>query len=568
MKKWYEVKKIDRVKGYFERLIRYRWAKLLAVILALLMICGTVYQHFFESKDVEKTVGAYKIEENPQNKCFLSIKNIRTLNPLVSIDEDTRYLTPLIYSGLFSLDEHLTPVEDLVESYSFSKNKLTVKLKNVKWHDERNLTGEDVEFSYDVIKSVGDAGMYRKTADKIDKVVGSGDKVEIHFADAKDISLSYLTFPIVPKHKYSSVKEFKNDVDNFIPVGSGMYKVGKADLVNGFTLSPNENYYGERARSIIDVKVANITKDNMNLVESGNISLLLSKLPERKALIKKKAVKIQNFPSNQMEILHMNTKKPFTSDENVRKALISAVDIQSIIDESYYGSAVKNDGLFLNNYMGAKRTSSYKFSKEDAVDYLKKAGYTDKNSDGRAEDEKGKSISLTMIVSERDESRAKAADEIAKSIGDIGVDISLQKLSDEEVKQRLVSGEYNIYLGGMSIDESMDIRSLVKKGAVNNFTGYANDDVDRGLDRIYSGLRPSESKDAILKIEKKIEEDAVYYCICYRTYGIVKAPAFAGSLSPNFVNPYGGSGTWYSKFEKRVIENVEVETPKSQTSEE
>ena len=106
------------------------------------------------------------------------------------------------------------------------------------------------------------------------------------------------------------------------------------------------------------------------------------------------------------------------------------------------------------------------------------------------------------------------------------------------------------------MDGSMDMSSILKSDGENNFTGYSNRKVDGLLDELMSGKTVDESRKILDELKKNIHEDLPYYCICYPTYGIVKAPVFNGELKSNFTNPYNGAETWYSNYEKRV------ETPK------
>jgi len=97
--------------------------------------------------------------ENEKNtvrsdEVFIPIEKIRTLNPIVTKDEDAYYVGKLIYEGLFGFDQNLTLTNVLAEGYSYDEgdNSVTIDLKHgIRWQDGKELTADDVKFTMDVI---------------------------------------------------------------------------------------------------------------------------------------------------------------------------------------------------------------------------------------------------------------------------------------------------------------------------------------------------------------------------------------------------------------------------------
>lgn len=89
-------------------------------------------------------------------------EKVRTLNPVVSKDEDTYYLSRLLYEGLFSLDESLAAEPLLVESYFYSDDgmTLTMKLKDgIVWQDGTKLSANDVKLSIEAYQTAAASGL-------------------------------------------------------------------------------------------------------------------------------------------------------------------------------------------------------------------------------------------------------------------------------------------------------------------------------------------------------------------------------------------------------------------------
>lgn len=547
------------LKGGLSRISRRQGVTYLIVALGVMMILGIAFRGYLKNDDVEDVIGQYKITKNPQNKAALGISPVKTFNPLVSKDEDTYYLSKIIYSSLFTFDENMTPKEDLVESYRFSGRTVKITVKNAQWEDGRSVSADDVAFTLKAIKSIGDNGPYGSVAKKIKRIsYGSGgDRTfTVHFNSGYDMSLAYLHFPILPKHKYSGVDALKRDTENFVPWSSGLYHCSTYDELKGMKLTVNDKYYGVKAKSNIDVKIVKNGGSKDNLVASGNISALVDKSPERAGNIHKRGIKIHNFRSNNVEFIGFNTKDAAVKSVEMRKAIAYCTDIESIIEENYYNSAKGSRSIYPHDYMNSPNQLEYSFSKDRANDVLKKAGYSDKNSSGSIEDKDGNKVTLKILVEKDKERRIKTAERISKALKEIGINSEIVSVKRDVFLSKLRARDYSIYIGGLSLDGAMDMSSILKSDGENNFTGYSNRKVDGLLDELMSGKTVDESRKVLDELKKNIHEDLPYYCICYPTYGIVKAPVFNGELKSNFMNPYNGAETWYSNYEKRV------ETPK------
>src|SRR5665647_1279934 len=135
--------------------------KLISIIMVSLLALSvggcSKTKDFFDYQKEPETI--YKTA----NKAYLSMGRVKTLNPVISKDKDVYYIDKLIYNSLFKLDENLLPQNDLAESYTYDKNKITIKIKNeLKWSNGESLTANDVKFSIDAYKKASyiKAGLY------------------------------------------------------------------------------------------------------------------------------------------------------------------------------------------------------------------------------------------------------------------------------------------------------------------------------------------------------------------------------------------------------------------------
>jgi ABC-type transport system substrate-binding protein len=73
-------------------------------------------------------------------------------------------------------------------------------------------------------------------------------------------------------------------------------------------------------------------------------------------------------------------------------------------------------------------------------------------------------LSLSLIVNVENQYRVAAAYQIADSLEEFGFKINLQILSFDEYSRRISAGEYDMYLGEVKLDGSMDISQFFTSG--------------------------------------------------------------------------------------------------------
>lgn len=558
-----KIKLADSIKGLRKDTIK----KAVIVTALIIFACIWIFYECSRSDDVNDVLSDVKIVDNKVNQVELYMYTVETLNPLIATDENMVYVNKLIYSSLFDFDENLTPEGDLADSYSFDGDTVKIKLKKASFSDGNQVDAEDIEFTVEAIKAVGKTSPYYNKASKISYVDGSGTDVNIHFEDENDISLSYLSFPIVASHKYNSASEFARTTEDYSPLGSGMYVCSSYDHGKEMILDINEKYYGTKPESSVRVNVVKKDSSLSKLVETSNITVLYDKSLMRKTSVTKKDIKIQDITGNQVEFVGFNTKNEFLSNANIRKAISYGIDTDNILEECYYGSAVASDSLYYPGYLGTEKEEGYSFYVEKAAEILKEEGLKDRNDDGIIDNEAGVKFQVRILVDKSHTERAEAADKIAESLSNLGIETTVESKSSSEYITALKSGNFDIYIGGMSIDESMDFRNLLKTGGENNYIGCDDVELDAKLDELMSGKTPDEAAVILDEIKKILKEDNFYYCIGYQTCGILESPVFQGEVKATFSNPYRGIETWYCVYEKREATDSSVEIVPSDNGE-
>lgn len=481
------------------------------------------------------------------NTISIPMEKIRTLNPILSVDEDTYYLDGLIYRGLFVLNGRLEAQGALADSYSYDdKGNLLIQLaQGVKWHDGEEFTANDVKFSVDAYKSAPSnrRGVYFDAISMIRSVkVLDSYNIQIQFADANNAAVENLTFPILPSHIYKRPSDAAKVEEGFKPLGTGPYQVSDIEEGKQIVLTGNPHYKGAVPENILRLTYIPKKMDALNLFSINEINMTYLKNIDRDTLIENKEVEIVSFPANEAEVVGFNFNHGALQDPNVRKAIAHAIDNKIILETCYFNSGIMNNNIYYPGYMGLDSSvDPYDYNPAEAAKLLKASGY--------------EGLSLNLIFNGENHSRNLAAQVMKSGMEKVGIAVNLVSLTEGDYVSRLAKGDFDLYIGGFRFNENYDLRPLLHTKGDLNHIRYSNPRMDDLLVKMQQGISRQEKKDTFETLHRLYLKEIPYYCLLYRTYGLAVSEGLEGQINPYFHNIYNGCETWMVTYEKAGAEN-------------
>ncbi len=519
------------------------YTALMLVVFAVMIGYLKGGNQLFETEEVEEYNTVYEVT--------LPMYNVHSLNPAASTDSDTYQLASLIYDGLFSLDDTMSPQQNLAASYTFDQEagSITIQLVSTTFHDGKALTGEDVVFSIQAYKLAGDGCNYSHLVEAISKAEASGNTVTIWFNDSSNMSLAQLTFPILPAHQFSSLSEAISTDEDFVPIGTGPYQVDSWSATSTLVLVPNEDYHGTVAQNTLTFDTESIRGDLYQLLQAGGISIFFSEDADRATYITKSNITLTDFIANKMEYLCFNCEDDALSDPLVRQAICTAVDCVSINESQYYSSGVLNGNLYFPGYLGLSvEEDLYSYDLQEAAALLVEAGYIDTDDNGYIINRKGETLDVTIVVRSKDEEHSGTASLVEEALTNLGIDVTVVTYdTNAAYYAALRGGYYGLYFGTYTFDEQMDLRVLLGDTSTN-YSRYENETLSNLLDEMQSGLTVSEMKTTCAKIQDILQAEVPYYCILFRTYGAIQSSTFEGTLTPTWHSYYYNCYDWHNNY--------------------
>lgn len=276
------------------------------------------------------------------------------VNPVIALSDADKDLTSLVYSGLMRKTPEGKFIPDLAESFTMSPDgasyTFTIK-KDAKFHNNQNVTADDVIFTIEKIKDPLIKSPRRLGWDGVN--VSKKDDYTVVFTLAQPY-ISFLdntTIGILPSSLWKNVNsnEFNLSVLNIKAIGSGPYKI-KSVQKNSDGISEkyelkrfNDFSLGKPLIKYLNIVSFANEKDLIKALLSGSINQAGGISSENINDIKKGNYKINTatLPRIFGIFFNGNNNKIF-NDQAVIKAFNKAVDRQDIINQvlGSYGSVV------------------------------------------------------------------------------------------------------------------------------------------------------------------------------------------------------------------------------------
>lgn len=478
-------------------------SKAFAIILCLTIFfsgCGGKVETSEEKQTTEELNQATEnaAVEVKDGKISLPFNETDGFNPFFAKSNENIYLSRLLFESLFSLDSENKVSKDLAQSITINGTRATVTIRtDADCRGSNPINAYDVEYSFNMAKasfywSGALAGVVSATAQ-------GNNVIDFNLEFADSLVAAKLIFPVV--------KSGTADTQGAIPTGSGDYYYSYGVLRSVAD--------GEKVISLNSIDTNDSAEDGFKI---GKTDVYFDDLADCEyESITGNTVDVQ---LNNMVYLGLNSARGALT-KHIRSAIAARIDSEEIALSSYQGhaTAVKlplNPESATIKEIEAIKTKGDKDLADSIID---RCGYT--RYSGKAKTNGAYLLTFTLIVNSDNRYRLAAAYNIADSLNECGFLINVQALSFEDYNQRIASGNYDMYLGEVKLDGSMDISRFFGDGAL----GMGIDKTEKVVTDYYK-YRAGE-----ITAQQYYQVFAEYYPfvpVCFRKGSVV----YSGDITP------------------------------------
>lgn len=435
-------------------------------------------------------------------KISLPFNKTDGLNPYFAKSYENLYLCNLLYEPLFSVDSTYKANSVLAETIIVNGTTATVTIRtDAECRGSNPINAYDVVYSFNMAKaSFAWSGMLSGVNSA---TAMSNNTIQFGLSFNDQYITNKLTFPVV--------KSGTADSAIAVPTGSGDYYYIENILKNvkntekTVTLCEiDTNKSSENAFKIgkTDVYFNDLASCNFASVIGADYSVQL----------------------NNMVYLGLNSARGALTKQ-VRSAIAAQINAEEIAISSYQGHATPIK-LPVNPESAIAKEITQINTKSDknlAINILDRCGFI--NYSGKAKTNGAYLLSFTLIVNNDNRYRVAAAYNIADSLRECGFLITVLPLSFADYNQRIASGNFDMYLGEIKLDSSMDISQFFGSGVQS----MGVDKTERVVTQYYK-FRAGE-----ITAQQYFEIFSEYYPfvpVCFRKGYAV----FSGDINPQINN--------------------------------
>ena len=452
-----------------------------------------------------------------------SIGDASNLIPLLASDSTSHEIAGLIFNGLIKYDKDVNVVGDLAESWDVSRDGLVITFhlrKNVRWHDGKPFTAEDVLYTY------------RVTVDPKTPTAYAGDFLKVKKAEAVDDHTFRVTYDkpfapglmswsvgILPKHLLAG-KEITTSPLGRHPIGTGPYKFKEWVTGQKIVLVSNPDYF--EGRPYIDGAILRIIPDTatmfLELRANGIDRMGLTPLQytrQTESNVFKKNYNKFRYLSFAYTYMGYNLKNPLFADKQVRQAIAHAVNREEIIEGVLLGLGKPSTGPYKpGTWAYNPKVRIYAYDPTKAKALLAEAGWKDGDGDGIL-DKEGKPFEFEIITNQGNEIRAKCAEIIQRRLAEIGIRVKIRVVEWAAfVNDFINKRKFDATILGWTIPLEPDLYDVWHSSKTGpqelNFVSYKNAEVDALIVKARETFDRAVRKRSYDRIQEILAEEQPY----------------------------------------------------------
>lgn len=448
--------------------------------------------------------------------------DIATLNPVMATSRYDRLVVELLFTPLVNLDQNLQAIPGLAESWEISDDGLTFTFKlnpKATFSDGHPVRASDVVFTLGkVLDPQFDAVQIASGFAEVDMAhTRALDdhtlEVKLRTASAAQL-IRFNDLNILPEHVYGK-GDFKNDYIS-TAVGSGPYRLVRRLPGKEVVVEKRADYWGKKPYlQTVIFKVINDHTTAWNALRRGDIdeTMMISDTwvhehsrPEMQAKID-----FRRFYSLNSNYIAWNNRNPLFTDKRVRRALAMCINLDSVVNDLYHGTARAMSGPFPpDNWAYNPTVPVVPFDPVTAKRTFASLGWLDTNGDGVL-DKNGKPFKFDLVVFAGSATTLAFAQLFQAELKKIGVDMNVLILDASMAIQRILKGNFEAAYLGVDFDPDPDTTQMLHSSQVpphgQNFVFYSNPAADRLMEAERREFDFSKRRDLFHQLHAILADD-------------------------------------------------------------
>lgn len=517
---------------------------LLPLIIVGVLIGGlSTIKDILANREVNEEVINEVVAEVYIDELNLPLIEVDTLNPLLTHNKQVADILKLIYEPLFDFNEE-NKIEPILASNWSEKDDLTwlVKVnKNANWHGGKPFIVEDVIFTYNAIQKTENS-VYKENIKNIISIEKlDEDTIQINLS-SKDKLLPYkLTFPIIPKYYFDL--SLNNEEKNSKPIGTGPYKYDSKISENLEVLVFNDKWWRNEPNKLNKIYLYKYPTygEAIKAFKSAEIDVIPTSMASWQKKFGIIGIHSYMYENSEFETLIVNTKNKILNESSVRRAILSAINTERIIEEVYNGNGMLSSYPIQSNSYLNYCDSNKNYNIEKARKLLTNAEwYNESGVWKKVIENKTYTLEFDLLVDSQNEEKLSIAELIATDLKELDIKVNLVKVKTEEYKKRIMNDKFELALTSINLDMDTDILELLETASEKNYSNYENIYIDNNISKI----NMDNLELTFEELYNIYKNELPYISLYYKCNNLLTNKSVKGNIKPTSWNVYHNITGW------------------------
>lgn len=487
------------------------------ILLLLLAGCGS------KSTMEETTETAAQTQKSPNpvkktNEDTLTIampSGVSNYNPLLVNNSDMVNLLWLSYDSLFKVNQEGKLEPNLVESYKVENGVYTFTLrKDVKWHNGKSLTANDVKYTVDQIKAGERASdqsqarntLYSNVRSIVKEMSVTDGQTFTMTLDGTGISPLYaLVFPVV--------------CSDGTETGTGAYRAVEKNSegiryeVNTESWRKQPNIKRIQAIAFSDDEAAN------KAYQENKVDVIFASHDTIGLFQYNKNTKTMNARTNNYYYLLPNLRNGKMSNLKFRQALCYGLDKDSLVSRTFDNGAIVSDyPIPTDYYIFDSELQSYTSDFGKCIRLFADNGYTQVKEGSNTYLKKNSETFTLKVVGLKNLYHQNLAATLQSQLSEIGIRVNIELFSAEDYRKALSNGSYDLAIANTTISSEFDLRFMLGSGGGLNLNSIRSSTIDQALSAIAGEAEDMvKIKDGYMALQKELLKTLPQIGLCFTT---------------------------------------------------
>ena len=460
--------------------------------------------------------------------CYAS----ESFHPITGGNRTNLTLAPLMYEGLYELDQSFTPSPVLCASAQTDETGLiwTFTLREgVTFSDGSLLTASDVVYSLQL--AMGENSPYAgRFSCGSGVAAGEGNTVTVTLAAPNGALPALLDVPVVKE-------------TGGTPLGTGPYVLtGEGDSL---ALEARTGWWKGETVPLARIPLHDVREANgmIHAFDTQDISMVTVDITGSNALGYSGTYEVWDYATSVMLYIGYNTASGPCADQGLRKALSYGYE-RSAVTKSILSQHARAAALPVSPaspLYDQTLADSLEYAPQTAEQLLEGAGWS-LGADGLRTNG-WQNLSLRFIVNTDNTYKVSAAEYLAQGLEKLGVTVQLDKLAWEDYVAALTAGEFDLYLGEVKLTGDFDLTALIAPAGALNYGKYSDADAQTLLAAFRAAGEDGRSV-AASALYAHLAETAPITPICFKNWSVLTHWGSLTGLSPTQQNVFYGLTGW------------------------